>query len=700
MGYLRERMGKIVAFVIGLSLFAFIVSEVISSGGSFFRDDANELGAVNGEKIAYDEFNNNVEQSSLQFKQQTGTLSPQITAYVQENTWNMMLSRKLIEKEVEKLGLIVGNDETQAMTTGNNPSPQIVQAFTDPQTGQFSRANLVSTIQNINGLKNDDPQKLKWKEFVVGLIEARLGEKYLSMVTNGLYVNSLEAKDDYEAKNKLANFKYTTLQYASIPDSKVTLTDGDFSDYYDEHKSAFKNKQELRDIEYVTFNAAPAKEDSIAVREQVAKLIPALQASTNDSLFVQINSETKTPLAYTTKGRLDPKLDSVMFNAAPGFIYGPFLSKGKYTIAKLVASRIGPDSVQAKHILLSPPVDGGVDKALAKADSLKKIIQSGKSSFDDMARMYSVDKASAEKGGDLGTFGRGAMIPAFEDPVFSGSTGQLIIVNTQYGVHLIQIGTQKGSSRAVKVAVVDKPLTASSKTQSTAYSKAQAFLSSVTGADFDAKANKGGLKKTPAESLTSIASVLPGMESSARDLVRWAYKAEKGDVSDQVFTIGDQYVVAHLTQVKPKGILPLEAVKKQIEPAVRNAVKAKQLTEKITTALSGASNIDQVAQKIGGAVTPIQNIVFANPILPGVATEYKLIGTIFGSKVNKLSKPVEGESGVYVYVVDGFTNPAPLTNTVIQRQQIAQSIMQRAQTQVFEALKDKANVKDNRSKFL
>ncbi|MEO6151319.1 MAG: peptidylprolyl isomerase, partial [Mucilaginibacter sp.] len=97
---------------------------------------------------------------------------------------------------------------------------------------------------------------------------------------------------------------------------------------------------------------------------------------------------------------------------------------------------------------------------------------------------------------------------------------------------------------------------------------------------------------------------------------------------------------------------------------------------------------------------PIQNIVFANPILPGVATEYKLVGSIFGSKVNKVSKPVEGESGVYVYVVDGFTNPAPLTNAVIQKQQIAQSILQRAQTQVFEALKDKANVKDNRSKFL
>ena len=700
MGYLRERMGKIVAIVIGLSLFAFIASEVVRSGGSFFRDDATELGVVAGEKIAYDEFNKNVEQNSEQFKQQGGALTPQITAYVQENTWNQMVSRTLIKKEVEKLGLVVGGDETQAMTTGTKPNQQIVQAFTDPQTGQFNRANLISTIQGISALKADDPQKVRWTQFITDLIESKLGEKYVSMVTNGLYVNSLDAKDEYEAKNKLSSFKYALLQYVSIPDSKVTLTDGDYSEYYDQHKTEFKNAQELRDIEYVAFNASPSKQDSADVKEQVAKLIPALQASTNDSLFVQINSETKTPLVYTTKGRLDPKLDSVMFNAAPGFIYGPYLSNGKYSIAKLVGSRIGPDSVKAKHILLNPTVEGGVDKALAKADSIKKVIQSGKSSFADMATMYSTDKASALKGGDLGTFGRGAMIAAFEEPVFAGKTGDYKIVTTQFGVHLIEIGAQKGSSKAIKVAVVDKPLSATGKTQSAAYSKAQSFLSSVNDGNFDAQATKAGLKKVSAENLSGLAAVLPGIDGSARDLVRWAYKADKDDVSDQVFTIGDQYVVAHLTQIKPKGILPLDVIKKQIEPSVRIMVKAKTLTQKLTSALSGSSNIDQVAQKAGVVAVPVQNVVFANPIIPGVSTEYKVVGSIFGSKVNKLSKPIEGAAGVYVFNVDGFTNPAPMGNAVIIKQQIGQIIMQRASSQVFDALKDKANVKDNRAKFL
>ncbi len=56
MGYLRERMGKIVAGLIGFSLLAFIATEVIKSGGSFFKGDNNELGTVGDEKIPLDEF--------------------------------------------------------------------------------------------------------------------------------------------------------------------------------------------------------------------------------------------------------------------------------------------------------------------------------------------------------------------------------------------------------------------------------------------------------------------------------------------------------------------------------------------------------------------------------------------------------------------------------------------------------------------
>ena len=699
MGFLRERMGKILAFFIGFALLAFIAGEVVRSGGSFFRDDRNLLGEVGGEKVAYDEYNKKFEQNSAQFKQQSGqsNLTPQITAYVQETTWNQTISQMILKKEVEKLGLVVGDDEVNSMVNGNNPDPQIVQAFGDPQTGKvdINRFNTFKT--NLQASKADDPLRQQWKDFIENLASNKLNQKYIALVTTGLYVNSLDAKEDYQAKNKLANFKYVTLDYASVPDNKVTVTDADYQSYYDEHKGEFKAPQELRTFDYVSFNASPSKADSAAIKLQAEKLATEFKASTNDSLFVQINSETKVPLTYLHKGRLDPKLDSVMFTASKGFMYGPYLTGGSFKIAKLVDSHTEADSVKARHILIDDK-SIGLDKAMAKADSLKKLIEGGKS-FADLANMFSVDKNSAVKGGDLGTFARGTMIPVFDDAVFSGKKGDFKIVASQFGVHLIEIEDQKGSSKVVKVALVDVPLKASSATQTAIYSKAQGFLGNLTKENFDEVAKKEGLKTKTATDVNGVAASLPGVES-ARDIVKWAFGAEKGDFSDKVYITGDQYIVAHLVQIKPKGQLSLDAVKKQIEPLVKNKVKGKLLTDKLQSALNGSSSIDQVAQKSGAKVNPLQNIVFANPVIPGSSAEYKVIGTVFGSQPNKLSKPVEGQQGVFVFTVDSFINPAPLTNAVREKEQLSQALLQRSEPQIFDALKDKANVKDYRAKFL
>ncbi|MBL4676090.1 MAG: SurA N-terminal domain-containing protein [Mucilaginibacter sp.] len=698
MSYLRDRMGKILAVVIGLALLAFVAGEVIHTGSSFLKGDATTVAEVNGEKIDYKEFNQRVEISTEQFRQQYNQpLTPQVTDYIQNTTWNQLLTGILLKKEIEKLGLVVGDAETSAMISGNNPDQQIQSQFAD-ESGKFDKAKLNQFLTYINSGKVPAAEFERWGAFVKNVIDSKRQQKYMALVSNGLYVNSLEAQDDYTDKNKLANFKYTVLDYASIPDAKIKLTDDDYSTYYNEHKGQFKNPEETRSFDYVSFNAAPSKQDSAAIKDQVDKLATSFKASTNDSLFVQINAETKAPLVFAKKGQLEPKLDSIMFSAEKGTIYGPYLAGGKYKIAKLIDSKVGPDSVKARHILLNPATEGGIDKAVAKADSLKKLIQGGRS-FDELAKTFSIDKNSAVKGGDLGTFGRGAMIPAFEDAAFDGKAGDIKVVKSQFGVHLLQIESQKGSSKVVKVAVVDKSLAPSSETQNAVYAKAQQFLSTVNSDNFAAEAKKAGLTVKSSEDVTGVASSLLGLDN-ARPVVKWAFGADKGAVSDQVFAVGDQYVVARLSNIKPQGVLPLDAVKKQIAPAVLVDVKGKQLADKLQSALSGATTIDQVAQKAGSKVVPVQNIVFANPVIPGSSAEYKLIGSIFGSQINKLSAPVKGLSGVYVYTVESFANPAALTNTVREKQQLGQALAQRTPGSVLDALKDKANVKDNRAKFL
>jgi len=701
MSFLRERMGTILVVVIGFALFAFIAGEVITYGKSFFNGDNTTVGVVAGEKIAYEDFSKRVKQNTEQFLQQSGqaSLTPQITSFAEENAWNQTISQVILKKEMDKLAIVVGTAETQSMISGPTPNQQIAQYFTDPKTGQLNRAALNQTLQRVQTAKPNDPLLEQWAGLVTSIQESKRIEKYVALVHNGLYINSLDAKDGYEAKNKLVNFKYVVLNYASIPDNKVSVTDGDYSEYFDAHKSQFVNKEELRSFEYVTFNAAASKTDSVAIKEQMQKLIPGLAASTNDSLFVQVNSETKAPLIYQRKGQLEPTLDSVMFNAGNGFIYGPFVSNGSYKIAKLVDSRVGPDSVSARHILISAATAGGNDKALAKADSLKKLIEGGRP-FAELAKNFSEDKTSGEKGGDLGTFARGSMVPAFEEAAFNGKPGDLKIVTSQYGVHLINVLSQKGSSKVVKVAVVDKPLSSSNKTQSAVYAKAQTFLGQLSGDNFNDQAKKAGLKIQTATDVNGIAASLPGIDN-ARELIKWAFnKADNGDVTDQVYTLGDQYVVARLTKIKKQGPLSVDDVKDGIKPDVIRMVKAKTLRSKLDNAVNGSTTIEQVAQKAAAQVVPVDNVVLANPVIPGLSVEYKVIGSIFGSAVNKVSKPVDGNNGVYVYVVRGFTNPAPLSNVLREKQEIAQTLLQQADNRMFDALKDKANVKDYRAKFL
>jgi peptidyl-prolyl cis-trans isomerase D len=699
MNYLRERMGRIVAIAIGLSLFLFILIDVVQKGSSFFSSDRDELGQVAGQKISYTDFQAQLQQAEDNFKQQSGqnNINAQFTAYLQENTWTQEVNQILLSREVDKLGLTVSPAEVSSMVNGDNPDQAIVQNFGDPQTGKVDQGKLRNFEASIKNAPASDPMAQRWAGFIKQLGTNKLAQKFMSLATNGLYVNSLDAKDDYEAKNRLVNFKYVTLDYASIPDAKVTLTDDDYKTYYDEHKYKFNNKEELRSFDYVTINGAPSKDDSAAVKDQVEKLVPAFKSSTDDSLFVQQNAETKAPLAYKKKGQLgDPKLDSVMFTAPNGFVYGPYLSNGSYKVAKLIDARTGPDSVKARHILL--PATSGLDKAHATADSLKKLIQGGKS-FADLAQTYSTDKSSAVKGGELGMFGRGTMVGPFDEAVFNGKKGDLLIVTTQFGVRLIEIEDQKGSAKVAKVAVVDRPVTPSQKTQSAAYSKAQAFLGAVTKGNFAAEAKKEGLTVKSANDVKALAAGVPGLDE-ARPVIRWVYKANVGDFGDQVYVVGDQYIVPTLTAIKQKGTLPLDAVKKQIEPDVRKQVKAKQLIDKMQSAENGSSTIDQVAQKLSLTATPVQNVVFANPAIPGLGVEYKVVGTMFGSKPNQLSKPIQGDHGVYAVAVQNFINPAPLANAVRQREQIGQALLGRSQSGILEALKDKGNVKDYRAKFL
>ena len=695
MTFLRNRAGYILIGAIGFAIVAFLLGDALNVGKPFMAESGRVVGSVDGEDISIDEFTPKVDQSLAQFKQQYGgSMNPQMQAMAVEQAWNGEVANVLLGKEYNRVGLVISSTELWDLIQGSNPSQLIQQYFGNPQTGQVDRAAVLNSLKQAD--KNPELKK-QWDLLQSEIEKQALQQKYGTLVKSSIYVTTLEANDDYINKNKLANFNYVSLLYSSIADASVKLTDGDYSAYYDEHKKQFDNPVETRSFEYVAFNINPTKEDSLAAKTQIEKLAADFKMSSNDSLFAAINSDVKVPYTYLSKGKLDPAVDSVVFALPAGSFYGPKFSGNSYKLVKVVDTRVSPDSVKASHILLDPAKLGGIDKAVKMADSLKGLVQKG-ASFATLASQYSVD-GSKEKGGDLGTFARGQMVAEFENAAFNGAVGDLKVVRSQFGVHLIKIEKQVGSSKVVKLAYVERTLAPSTKTKSAAYKKATNFLAEVKGDNFTQLAQKLNYRVGVADKVTASQGYAPGLDNP-RPLIKDAYAADKGDVLAQVYTMDDSYVVARLTDIRPKGQLSLDLVKKDIEPAVLKAVKAKMLTETMTNALSGASSLNQVAQKLKKPADSVRNMVFANPILPGAGQENKLIGSVFGAQPNKLSKPVSGESGVFAFSVLNFNNPAPLGNTYKQKESLAQSMTaQRAIGLAFQALQDKSKIKDNRVKF-
>ncbi|MGV3761310.1 SurA N-terminal domain-containing protein [Parapedobacter sp.] len=699
MNYLRNRAGTVIVVFIGFAIVAFLLGDIINYGTPFWARHQNQVGSINGEAIDINAFNAQVDQTSEMFRQQMGggNLNPQMKSFAVQQVWSQYLNRELLKGEVEHIGLTVGKTELNDLVQGENPSMQIQQAFRNPQTGQFDRDQLNTFISQVNMLPQGHEAHGQWEVLLQNVIDERLSAKYTNLVSNSIYVTSLEANEAYSQRNKLANFEYVLLDYQSVPDSSVTLTDQDYQEYYNENKGVFTNPEETRSLEYVVFDASPTEQDTARVQTAIEELKTQLAETKTDSLFAAVNSDTKYPYIFRKEGDLGPALDTLLFDAPVGTTVGPILSNGRFEIAKVAASLVGPDSVKASHILLNPATEGGTDKAKAKADSIKALVEKGES-FAALAIQFSADEGSKINGGELGTFGRGRMLPTFEDAVFGAKEGEVIITTTQYGIHIIKVEDQIGSSRFVKAAIIDKQINSGRETLEAAYRQATQFFGAVGGSDFEETATQQGLSVLKADDVTAMETNLMGTEVP-RELVRWAFEADKGDVTDKIHESENHYIVAKLTGIREKGQLPLEAVKSDIEDVVRKRVKAKQLIAKAEEAAAGATALAQIGQKLGKTPALAENIVFANPVIPGVAQENTVVGTVFGLQPKQPSKPIRGSQGVYVVEVTGFVNPEAPTDLTAQKQQLSQSLSQRIWSLAFQALQDKADVVDNRARF-
>lgn len=691
---IRSKAGLLIA-IVGVSLVAFILGDLFSSGNSFFGGSDTHVGEINGHKINVMDFEAKVQQSADNYKlsNNTETIDQNTMDQIRDQTWNTLINEMVMEPQFEKLGLTCTPEEVMDMIQGKNPHPQIKQAFTDPKTGQFNPSSVVNFLKNMDNDPSGKTRK-QWVAFERAIQDERVQNKYYNLIKGGLYVSKAEARDEFFNRNRTYSMRFVSVPYATITDSSVAVTDAELTSYYNANKNKYKQESSVN-IEYVTFDVNPSVNDRQTAYNAISSLSASFAGATNDSAFIAVNSDMPYNGSFSKKGGLSPSIDSVMNNAPVGQIAGPYEENNMFRIAKLSAVKFLPDSVKSSHILLRLENPADKDKVFARADSIKTALQKG-ADFKTMSDMFSTDEGSKTKGGDLGWFSPGMMVKEFNDACFEGKKGDYTIVQTQFGIHVIHITDQGKPARQVKVVYLDKKIEPSSKTYQEVYSKANAFAGANTTADsFDKAVNEQKLTKMSEATLMENARQVGPLENS-REIIRWAFKANIGEVS-KAYECGNRFAIAKLVDKREKGFSTLEQVKEQLLFEARRDKKAEMLIEKCTKA--GSSNLDAIASALAQPVMTADNISFASPYLPNGGMEGNVVGHLVTMKNGQLSKPLKGMNGVYVLQVTAVADvkePASLKDI---QDQAAGQLKSRSQYEVFNALREKANVMDNRAKF-
>ncbi len=692
---IRSRAGLLIG-IIGFSLFAFILGDLLHNNRNLFGGNDTSVAVIAGKKINVQDFEAQVQTMVTNYKLNNNAenVDQNTMDQLREQAYNQLVNDEVMGKQYSKIGLTVSPDELFDMVRGNNPHPQIKQAFTDPKTGVFNPANVMNFLKNMDNDKTGKT-RAQWVVFEKAIQQERLGQKYNDLVKQGLYVTTAEVKDDFINKNRTASIRYVELPFSSIPDTTIQISDADLKSVYNANLKRYKQVAS-RSIDYVTFDVNPSEIDRKSASDAIAKMVDGFKASTNDSVFVVLNSDSPFDGAYHKKGTLPANIDSIMFSAPIGTVVGPYEENNTLKLAKLSSSKMMPDSVKASHVLLKIADASKKESVMALADSIKKAILGG-APLQMMSDKYSTDEGAKSKGGDLGWFASGAMVKPFNDACFAGKKGDVLVVETQFGIHIIQINDQSNTSRQVEVAFVTRKIEASSKTYQSVYTKANEFASkNNTAIGFDKGVKDGNLTKLSETNITESSKQIGPLENS-RELVRWSFNAKIADVS-KAFEFGNKFVVAKLTDARDKGYSTLEQVKDQVTAEARKDKKAEMLIEKLKKS-GNATNLDVIASSNKQTVVPAENISFATPFLGNAGMEANVVGHIMTLKPNQVSEPLKGQNGVYVVMVTSFKDavlPKDLSDT---QKQLRQQVQSRAQYEVFNALREKANIDDRRGKF-
>ena len=690
---IRQR-SLLLILVIGFCLLAFIIGDIFNSGG--FSQTSNDVGSINGKDIPFEEFRmkvGNVEKSGQ------GMSSTQAA----ERVWEQEIAVALLSEEFEKLGIRAGEKHIIETLKGDQNIGQ--NPMFKNERGEFDIAKFKEYFRS-------NPEQmafLKEREK-----EAELNAKYQiysTLVKAGVFTTEAEGKLQYEMESNKVSFDYVPVLYSTIKDSEVKITDDEIVQYMKKNEKKYK-ADENRELEYVVIEDKPSADDENEVKSKVSALLngrvvynketgkndtmPGFRTAANVADFVNANSDVPYDSTFVAKKDLPTAHAEQLFNLAAGEVYGPYIHNGYYCLSKSMGRKAGANA-KASHILISyegtqVPNKKEVrtkEEAKAKAEALLAQAKANPSQFMMLAMMNS-DDSSAQQGGDLGYFSQGQMVKPFNDFVFNNNIGTIGLVETDFGFHVINVTDKQD---AIRLATVAQKIEPSEATGDQMYQTAVKFEMDANDKSFESAVKAAKLTVSPSIKVKAMDENF-GSIGAQRQIVRWAFEkgTKEGDVKRfEVAKVGN--VVVKLKKINDEGLLAIDEARIAIEPILKNKKKAELIKAKMK-----GSSLETIAKATGSTVQQATDLTIANPMLPNAGPEPKVVGVALGLAANKVSAPIEGNSGVYA-VRTRTVAKAPALKSHVDHVNRVKSQRATFAGRVIPALKADADIEDNRIQF-
>lgn len=707
---IRQR-SLVLILVIAMALFAFVIGDLFKNSDALSGGNQDVIATINGKDINRSDF----QQKVKNYQDRSG--GRQTSTQAMNAIYNQELRKILLETEFEELGLVVEIDEMRdLLKTSFSSYPE----FQD-ENGQFdvNRLNaFIANLKDLNGetapLGNFMVNYESWANNEQTIASNAVQQSYYNLIKAGIGTTITEAEDDYFGDAKTVDVRYVQIPYTSIADSLVKVSKSDVKEYIKDNEDEFK-VDASRELVYVEFKeeASTADEDKIKVdllglksdrleyndSSKNTDTIPGFDNANDIEEFVNYYSDIKYSDAFLREAQLPGVAKDSLMKLKVGDYYGPYKDGEYYKLSKLVEVKQLPDSVKVRHILI--PYVGGqrADASVTKtpeeakktADSILVEIKTGRKRFIDLLELSS-DKVSNEQDGEIEFAYNAGMAPEFKAYAFDNKVGDVDVVGTSFGYHVIEVLEQKSLNKTYKLATIADKIEPSEQTLQDVFNKMSKFEIAAKEADFNELAKERELTVKPI-TFKELDENIPGL-GSQREIVRWAFE-EDTDVNDyKNFPIsGFGFVVVKLVEKNEEGLMSVEDASITALPEIRKQKKALLIREKIT-----ATTVNEIASNQGQSPRTAAALTIKNTTLSGAGVEPKVVGAAFGIAEGGTSKPINGDRGVYVVEVTKINDATTLDNYNAIINRLNNEIRNTVQSKVYKALENAADIEDNRAK--